>query len=100
MNKLFKELKRRNVLKETIAYLDRKEEAYQILNEKITSNFLRSRVFAALEERDSMYYYFRKGPSKFRFRNRINSIDFNPYGNEAEFQAIQKMNFLHINKNN
>ncbi len=79
-----------------MAYLNRKEEAYKILNEKITSNIRITQVYTALDERDSMYHYLRKEASKFAFRNRIPSIEFNPYKNEPTFQAIQEDNYIHI----
>jgi len=69
-------------------------ETYQVLNSGILSNFEKARVFAILEERDSMYYYIDKEIDIYNVLkfNGFNEVD--PYRKEKRYRALLKKNYL------
>ncbi len=83
------------------AQQNKAKETYQILNKGVLANFEKARVFAILEERDSMYYYINKEKDVYIIRYFNSYFEVDPYRKEGRFKALLKKHYLpltHWNK--
>ena len=70
------------------------KKTYEILNKGVLANFEKARVFAILEERDSMYYYINKEKDIYKIRYFNSYFEVDPYRKEERFKALLKKNYL------
>ena len=69
----------------------------EILNNRYVNDFVKAKVFAILEERDSMYYYIDKMDSHNDWKLYTNGCsEFDPYRNEERYNAFLKRNYYPI----
>jgi hypothetical protein len=77
------------------------KKTYEILNKGVLANYEKARVFAILEERDSMYYYINMEKDIYKIRYFNSYFEVDPYRKEERFKALLKKNYLpltHWNK--
>ncbi len=70
------------------------ENCFYLLNKGVLANFEKARVFAILEERDSMYYYINKEKNIYKIRYFNSYFEVDPYRKEERFKALLKKNYL------
>lgn len=70
------------------------EDTYAILNKGVLANFEKARVFAILEERDSMYYYINKEKDIYKIRYFNSYFEVDPYRKEERFKALLRKHYL------
>jgi hypothetical protein len=70
------------------------EDTYAIINKGVLANYEKARVFAILEERDSMYYYINKEKDIYKIRYFNSYFEVDPYRKEERYKSFLKKNNL------
>ena len=74
------------------------EDTYAIINKGVLANFEKARVFAILEERDSMYHYINMEKDIYKIRYFNSYFEVDPYRKEERFKALLKKNYLPLTR--
>ena len=70
------------------------QEALELMNNHIENKMYRASIFAAMEDRDSMYATLNRVNSVYRVKDEVFLLEFDPYRDEPEFQKFQEENFI------
>lgn len=70
------------------------QDAYTIINKGVLANYEKARVFAILEERDSMYYYINKETDIYKIRYFNSYFEVDPYRKEERFKTLLRKNYI------
>lgn len=97
-NKLPNDLEYKFALKaDMFVQMGYNKKAHDLLQNDITSNYLKATIFARLKEKDSMYHYLNTStPTQSLYINSWEAFD--PYRLDPKFKAYQNKNYIPISQ--